>query len=277
MRYLKLTIAYDGTAYCGWQIQSGDTSIQQRLEEGWRKVTGESVRITASGRTDGGVHAEAQVCSLMTETHLSNESLVRALNAETPFDIAILKVEDAPHGFHAIRDAVQKTYRYQIQFGRIRDPLRRRFWWHVPRDLEVPAMRQAASHLLGTHDFASFQSAGAERNSTIRTITKLQLDCHDPRSGNTCTGSPGHDASSISDNVSPRSRFPILIITISADGFLYKMVRNIVGSLVRVGEGKEPPRWISEVLQKKDRQAAGQAAPAHGLILQSVDYTPLST
>ena len=138
-------------------------------------------------------------------------------------------------------------------------------------------MRQAASHLLGTHDFASFQSAGAERNSTIRTITKLQLDFHDPRSGNTSTGSPGHDASSISDNVSPRSRFPILIITISADGFLYKMVRNIVGSLVRVGEGKEPPRWISEVLQKKDRQAAGQAAPAHGLILQSVDYTPLST
>jgi tRNA pseudouridine38-40 synthase len=271
MRYLKLTIAYDGTAYCGWQIQSGDSSIQQVLEEGWRKVTGESPRITASGRTDGGVHAEGQVCSLMTQTKLTNESLVRALNAETPFDIAVLDVEDAPEGFHAIRDAVHKTYRYQIQYGRIRDPLRRRFWWHVPRELEVSAMREAAQDLIGTHDFASFQSAGAERNSTVRTITRLQMESREDRmidsdfilqrSQNLTLAPP-----------SPRDRFPTIVLTISADGFLYKMVRNIVGSLVRVGEGKETVSWLAEVLAQRDRRAAGQAAPAHGLFLQSVDY-----
>jgi tRNA pseudouridine38-40 synthase len=328
MRYLKLTIAYDGTAYCGWQIQVGDISIQEKLEESWKKVTGESIRITASGRTDGGVHAEAQVCSLMTQTHLSNRSLVRALNAETPYDISVLAVEDAPTGFHAIRDAVGKTYRYQIQYGRIRDPLRRRFWWHVPRELDVEQMRQGASYLTGKHDFASFQSAGAERNLTVRTVTRLELLHRDPRPLSKGGSSNSLDAQSNSvdtqsssehvqsnsehvqyksldfqsnsehvqsnlvgvpsnsgvqfDSLSPafvdRDRqmetdwFPTIVITISADGFLYKMVRNIVGSLVRVGEGKEKPAWIGEVLAQCDRRAAGQAAPANGLFLQEVRY-----
>jgi tRNA pseudouridine38-40 synthase len=273
MRYLKLTIAYDGTAYCGWQIQNGDASIQQRLEEGWRKVTGESIRITASGRTDGGVHAEAQVCSLMTETKLTNQSLVRALNAETPFDIAVLTVEDAPNGFHAIRDAVSKTYRYQIQYGRIRDPLRRRFWWHFPRELNIEAMRQGANCLIGTHDFASFQSAGAERSSTVRTVTQLELIEHDPRSNSLPRNSPGIlQSTNDRDRVFSRDSFPTLIVLISADGFLYKMVRNIVGTLVRVGEDRESPEWIADVLAHRNRNAAGQAAPANGLFLQEVRY-----
>ncbi len=279
MRALKLTIAYDGTDYCGWQVQAGDKSIQQALEASWFKVTGEQIRITASGRTDGGVHAEAQVCSLNTQSSLDTRSLVRALNAESPFDIAVLKVEEVEAGFHAIRDATGKTYRYQIQYGRIRDPLRRRYWWHVPRELDVRAMNSGAQFLIGTHDFASFQSAGAERASTIRTVTRLEL-----QSGNEAPSDNVQDVGKFSDRHSQDhehrhrggevSFFPTVIISISADGFLYKMVRNIVGSLVRVGEGKESPDWIQWVLDQNDRRAAGQAAPAHGLFLQEVKYSP---
>lgn len=269
MRYLKLTIAYDGTAYCGWQVQAKDASIQQKLEEGWRRVTGESIRITASGRTDGGVHAEAQVCSLMTCTSMTHQSLVRALNAETPYDIAILAIEDAPIGFHAIRDATHKTYRYQIQYGRIRDPLRRKFWWHFPHELNIEAMRVGANYLVGTHDFASFQSAGAERSSTIRTVTQLELINRDPR----CT-EPQTNSLVSNDRDRPlvKDPFPTLIVLISADGFLYKMVRNIVGTLVRVGQERESPEWIAAVLAQGNRDAAGQAAPANGLFLQEVRY-----
>lgn len=248
MRHLKLTIAYDGTDYCGWQVQKNGISVQQRLEEGWRKVTAETIRITASGRTDGGVHALAQVCSLATDSRMTMRDLFRALNAETPFDISVLSVEEAPPGFHAIRDAIEKTYYYQIQYGRLLDPLRRRYWWHVPVDLDVDAMRIATRCLIGTHDFASFQSAGAERLSTVRTITQLDLeDAHD-------------------------GPFPGLKLTITADGFLYKMVRNIVGSLVRVGRGTETAAWLERVRDQRCRQSAGQAAPAHGLFLERVVY-----
>jgi len=250
MRHLKLTIAYDGTDYCGWQVQTNGVSVQQRLEEGWRKVTGETIRITASGRTDGGVHALAQVCSLATESAMSRRDLYRALNAETPFDISVLSVEEAACGFHAIRDAIEKTYFYQIQHGRLLDPLRRRYWWHVPVDLNIEAMQTASQCLLGTHDFASFQSAGAERLSTIRTVTKLEIDANPPADGT----------------------FPSLRIRITADGFLYKMVRNIVGSLVRVGRGTESAEWMQWALEQRNRRWAGQSAPAHGLFLEQVKY-----
>ena len=248
MRHVKLTIAYDGTDYVGWQVQKNGVSVQQRLEEAWFKVTRESIRITASGRTDGGVHAKAQVCGLVTESQLGFNDLYRALNAESPFDISILKIEDAPDGFHAIRDAIEKTYSYQIQYGRILNPLRRRYCWFVPSILNVEGMRMAASSLIGKHDFASFQSAGAERLSTVRTIS--QLDIAD-------------------DDYPP---FPGLRITITSDGFLYKMVRNIVGTLVRVGRGTETPDWVAWVRDQKDRQAAGESAPAHGLCLERVVY-----
>lgn len=292
MRYLKLIVAYDGTEYCGWQVQTGQISVQQRLEESWQKVTGESIRIVASGRTDGGVHAEGQVCSLATGCPMSNKTLLRALNAESPFDISILSIEEAPDGFHAIRDAVSKTYRYQIQFGRLRDPLKRRYWWHVPRDLDLTAMQQGAGFLIGRHDFASFQSAGAERLSTVRTISRLDLVASPSTNlvksdlANTSCLLESSNLSALAEGVVDQQqihdpnegemdfshRLPSLRIYISADGFLYKMVRNIVGSLVRVGEGRESPEWIDWVLRQQDRRSAGQAAPAHGLFLQRVDY-----
>ncbi len=248
MRHLKLTLAYDGTEYVGWQVQTNGISIQQRLEEAWTSVTQESIRITASGRTDKGVHALAQVCSLATESPMTCHGLRRALNAETPFDISVLEIEEARENFHAIYDAVEKTYFYQIQYGRIEDPLRRRFCWFVPVELDVEGMREAALHLTGEHDFASFQSAGAERLTTVRNIYRLDIEDDD------------------------RPPFRGLKITVTANGFLYKMVRNIVGSLVQVGRGTQPPDWVAWARDQADRQAAGQTAPPQGLFLQQVVY-----
>ena len=248
MRHVKLIIAYDGTDYCGWQVQINGISIQQRLEEGWQSVTGEKIRITASGRTDSGVHALAQVCSLKTESRLSTADLVRALNAETPYDISVLSAEEATAGFHAIRDAVQKTYDYHIQFGRILDPMRLRYCWFVPGDLDLNAMRQAAKFLTGEHDFASFESAGAERSTSIRNVKQLDIV------------------------VESINGFPGLNLKITANGFLYNMVRNIVGTLVRVGKKSNEIEWVRWVRDQKDRKCAGQTAPAHGLFLDHVVY-----
>ncbi|MDG1875193.1 MAG: tRNA pseudouridine(38-40) synthase TruA [Mariniblastus sp.] len=246
MRHLKLKIAYDGTDYVGWQVQHNGVSIQQRLEEGWTAVTGETTRITASGRTDSGVHALAQVCSVATESQLTPETLVRALNAETPYDVAVLKVEEAPDDFHAIRDAIQKTYCYYVQYGRIQNPLRLRTCWYVPGDIDIQAMQEAAIHLTGELDFASFQTTGAERNTTIRNVSQLEIEPE------------------------PMDGFPGLKITITANGFLYNMVRNIVGTLIRVGKNSNDAQWVKWVLDQQDRQVAGQTAPAHALYLHHV-------
>lgn len=248
MRHVKLTISYDGTDYVGWQVQHNGMSIQQRLEEGWEKVTGERIRITASGRTDGGVHAYAQVCSLKTESVLPTDVIVKALNAETPYDIAVLKAEEASEGFHAIRDAVEKTYVYFVQHGRIQDPLRLRTCWYVPGDIDLEAMKAAAAFITGEHDFASFETKGAERKTTVRTVKQLSIERHDVRA------------------------IPGIKFTVTANGFLYNMVRNIVGTLVHVGKGRREPEWVEWVRDQLDRTHAGQTAPAHALFLDHVVY-----
>ncbi|MEM9941910.1 MAG: tRNA pseudouridine(38-40) synthase TruA [Planctomycetota bacterium] len=248
MRHLKLTVAYDGTEYCGWQIQNNGVSIQQKLEEGWTRFTSEKIRITASGRTDAGVHALAQVCSLKTENQLPPERILRALNTYTPYDIAVTRVQEAPNGFHAIRDAVEKTYCYHLQYGRIQDPLRLRTCWFLPGDLHVTAMAEAAVLLTGKQDFASFQSAGSDVNSTVRTIFRLHVE-------------------SQVDN-----GFPTVQITVSANGFLYNMVRNIVGCLVEVGKERQQPEWVRWLIEQKNRSLGGQTAPANGLFLDHVIY-----
>ncbi|MCH2183372.1 MAG: tRNA pseudouridine(38-40) synthase TruA [Mariniblastus sp.] len=248
MPFFKLIIAYDGTDYSGWQVQPNGITVQQRLEEAWQEVTGENARIIASGRTDAGVHAEGQVCSVESATQLDCVTLQRALNASCPDTISVLQVDWAPDGFHAIRDAVQKTYRYQIQFGHVRDPLQRQWRWFVPGLVDVEAVLQAARLLEGEHDFASFQAAGSDRKTTVRTVSRIDVRQRD------------------------HSVFSCLDIEVTADGFLYNMVRNIVGTLVRVGQGKRPPEWVQQVLDEKDRTAAGPTAPPHGLFLVHVEY-----
>jgi len=249
MRHLKLTVAYDGRNYVGWQVQNNGDTIQRRLEKAWTDVTGEKIRITASGRTDSGVHARGQVCSLATNSVIPNAKLLRAINAKTPEDISVLKVESAIDGFNAILHCEKKTYRYQVQCGRILDPLAMDYWWFVPHHLDIEAMREAATFFTGKLDFASFQAAGGTvRQTTVRNVMELRIE------------------------TVQREPFTDVRIFVTADGFLYNMVRNIVGTLVHVGRHSEPVSWAKWVLDQKDRSHAGQTAPAHGLFLDQVFY-----
>ncbi len=249
MRYLKITLAYDGSNFVGWQVQKNGLSIQQLLESAWKNVTGEALRITASGRTDAGVHALGQVCSLATSSGLDTTALHRALNAHTPQEVAILEVVEAPENFHAIRDAKQKTYRYVIQYGRIPNVFQRNYCWFIPQSLDVASMADASTRLVGQHDFTSFEAAGGDRATSNRNVSQLTVT--------------HRTVEHFFDNIE---------IEITADGFLYNMVRNIVGTLVEVGLGKRHADWVDSVLSAKDRSKAGITAPARGLFLVSVRY-----
>jgi len=243
-RWLKLTVAYDGTAYAGWQIQPSVPTVQAAVEAAWHEITRETIRVTAAGRTDAGVHALGQVVGLATESTRSTADLQRGLNAVLPEDVAIVSVDEAPANFHATYDAKQKTYRYQIHNGRTSDVFNRKFVWHYPRPLNAELMQQAALALVGKHDFAAFESAGSERPDTERTLFAVGVERNADR----------------------------ITIEVTGDGFLYNMVRSIVGTLVEVGKGSRERAWVAEVLASCDRRRAGQTAPALGLFLVSVEY-----
>ncbi len=248
MRFVRFTLAYDGAEFFGWQWQTGMRTVQQVLEQAIQQVTGETLRVVAAGRTDAGVHALGQVVSFATESTLTNEVMLRAINANLPRDVCLLEVLSAPEGFHAIDDANGKRYRYLIQDGLTREVFARRYAWRVWQTLDAAAMHSAAQGLLGRHDFGAFQNVGSPRVSTIRTVRDITVD---------------------------RSRLldgERIVIEVEADGFLYNMVRNIVGSLVEVGKGKRPVAWPAEVLAGRDRTLAGMCAPAHGLYLLKVYY-----
>ncbi len=248
MRTLKLTLLYDGTAYAGWQVQPGQVTVQGTLEAAIGKVTGQAVRVLASGRTDAGVHALGQVVGFSSETDLPTDVLRRALNAELPHDLAVLDVAEVPDGFHAVRDAVRKRYRYVIHDGLVREVFRRRYCWHHTHGrLDAEAMNRAAQVLLGTHDFSSFETSGAERESSVRTVSDISVE---RGRGGECDW---------------------ITLEIEANGFLYNMVRAIVGTLVEVGRGARPESWPGEVLRAADRRIAGPTAPPQGLFLVNVD------
>jgi tRNA pseudouridine38-40 synthase len=248
LRWLKLTLAYDGAAYAGWQIQPDKPTVQGVLEAALQQITQEAIRVSAAGRTDAGVHALGQVVGLATQTRLSNADLQRALNAVLPNDVAVLALEDAPERFHATHLAVAKRYRYQIHNGRTPSVFDRHYAWHYPQPLEAAAMHAAGQALVGRHDFSSFETAGSERADSIRTIQELTV-----ARGNA-------------------ELFDRVTIEVSGDGFLYNMVRTIVGTLVEVGDGSHPVDWPADALAARDRRAAGQTAPPHGLFLVCVTY-----
>jgi tRNA pseudouridine38-40 synthase len=265
-RWLKLTVSYDGRAYAGWQIQPDSPTVQGTLQMTWQKLTQEHVNVTAAGRTDAGVHALGQVVGVFTETRLSNDDLVRGLNALLPEDVGIVSVEDAPERFHATYDAIGKRYRYVIHNGRAPSVFERHYAWHYPHPLDAGAMHEAGQSLVGRHDFSSFESAGSERPDSVRTIHELTVSRGDHvdeflRHSNTAVWEKLHTVSS--DRIT---------IEVAGDGFLYNMVRTIVGTLVEVGSGKRDVTWPADVLAARDRRAAGQTAPPHGLFLMSVDY-----
>ncbi|MDP7020376.1 MAG: tRNA pseudouridine(38-40) synthase TruA [Pirellulaceae bacterium] len=252
-RTLKLTIAYDGREYAGWQIQPDQPSIQQSLESALARVTRAATRPIGSGRTDAGVHALAQVCSARVDSDLDADTLRRAINANLPSDICVTELCDAADDFHALRDATGKRYRYLIYDRPERDVfLNNRAWW-VRRDLSVARLEQGAQRLLGEHDYSSFEAAGAPRKTSVRVVRELSVQRR------------------------PFGDSTVLSIEIEANGFLYNMVRNIVGSLVDVGSGKQSPEWLGDVLRARDRRAAAATAPPEGLYLISVTYGPDQT
>jgi tRNA pseudouridine38-40 synthase len=248
MPTFKLTLAYDGTAFAGWQRQPAARTVQGELEAAIERITRARSKCIASGRTDAGVHALGQVVSFQSETKLDGPTLTKALNAELPEDLFVFEVAEAAPSFHALRDAVRKRYRYVIEDGRVMDIFDRKYVWHVYQRLDVAAMQAAAAPLVGTHDFTSYETAGSPRLTSIRTVYDLSVE---------------RVAGPRTDRV---------VIEVEADGFLYNMVRNFAGTLVAVGKGKEPPGWPADVLAMKDRTRAGMTAPPQGLFLLWVEY-----
>lgn len=244
MRNIKLILEYEGTGYLGWQRQPQGMTVQQALEEALERITGAKTTVVGAGRTDAGVHARGQTANFRTESDLPVERLRGALNALLPRDIVVLKAEEVPQDFNARFSARSKLYYYTVRNGRTRPALSRDFCWHVRWPLEILPMHQAAAHLLGRHDFAAFQSAGADTSTTVRTVFRADWT---------------------------RS-FDTLTFAIEADGFLYNMVRAIVGTLAAVGRGKITPDEFAEIVNAKDRARAGRTAPAQGLCLMRVRY-----
>ena len=251
MRTLKLTIAYDGSRYGGWQVQPNAPTVQAKLELAMHQIVGEPVRTTASGRTDAGVHAHGQVISCQTSSDLSPARLVRGINSQLPDDIRVLEVEPAPSEFHAIRDATRKRYRYRIWNANVLDVFQRDYVWHIPIPLDIEEMRKAITLFRGQHDFMSFQSTGSPRKTTVRTMKDVGFDVQTVRGGQEIT------------------------IELEADGFLYNMVRNIVGTLGWIGRGRQTADWIPTLIKQCNRREAGMTAPAKGLTLMKVWYDDL--
>lgn len=248
----KLTIAYDGTAYEGWQVQKTGTGVQEKVESALAKLFPSKPRLHSSSRTDTGVHALGIVAHfevLATECKMMAHKLVLALNAWLPEDIRVRAAERVPAKFHARFDAKGKQYRYFVWNHTAMNPLIRGTVWHVPRPLDFGAMRAAARLFIGKHDFKSFAaSRNYEMESTVRAVTRCDV----------------------------KKNGPLLTFTIEGDGFLYKMCRGIVGTIVQVGLGKFPAGEIKTMLAQKDRRVAGMTAPAHGLVLWKVFYKKMT-
>lgn len=245
---IKLIIAYDGTAYAGWQLQRTGLGVQEKIEGALEAIFQKPVRVHSSSRTDTGVHALGMVAHFDLEKGSSNVPLPKialALNSQLPPDIRVLRAASCPEDFHARFDATGKEYRYFVWNDRIANPLLRHCSWHVPQALDLAAMREAAGAFLGEHDFEALAVTRNYRpSSTVRTVTL----CDFRRSG------------------------ALLTFRVEADGFLYRMCRGIVGTLVQVGQGKFSPLDIGKILSGKKRDAAGMTAPAQGLVLWRVFY-----
>jgi tRNA pseudouridine38-40 synthase len=260
----KITVAYDGTDFVGWQRQASGVSIQSLLEDALRDVDGRDVTVTGAGRTDAGVHALAQVAAFTLERTMAADAVARALNAKLPPAVRIVAAEEAPASFHPRFDVRDKTYRYRISNAEVLSPFERRYAWHVPGALDVGAMREAARALEGTHDFAAFQSVGSDAKTTVRTVTSSRIeDCG-------LRIESGIESSIHSAIRDPQSA--MLVYEITGTGFLRHMVRAIVGSLVEVGRRRRAPSWIVEVMSSRARASAGPTAPPDGLFLVRVNY-----
>lgn len=244
LRNIKLTICYDGSSYHGWQVQPDMPTVQQSVTDAIEKLCSCDVKLTGASRTDAGVHALGQVANFKIDTPVPTANFARALTEILPDDIAVSHAIDVPETFDAISDAKVKLYRYTIVTSEVRPVMSIKQCWHYPTDLDWELMNKGAKLLVGKKDFKSFAAAADQRQSSIRTITHCEV---------------------INDSA-------WIYIDVEADGFLYNMVRNIVGTLVEIGRSRWAPEKITEILQAKDRRAAGPIAPAAGLCLMRIDY-----
>lgn len=244
MATFKLILEYDGTAYAGWQRQPNQPTIQEAVEAAIRSIAQTSIPVIAAGRTDAGVHALGQVASFITEKPLSPGEWLRALNATLPEDISARSVERVADDFHARYSAVRKLYAYRILHRPERSALERTRAWHLYGKLNLDAMREAAKHLVGKYDFSSFQGHPTDVENPICNLKRLEI---------------------VRDQ-------DIVRIELEADRFLKQMVRAMVGTLVETGQEKRKPEEMKQILDAKDRRAAGYTAPAYGLYLVRVDY-----
>ena len=244
MSTVKLVLEYDGTCYAGWQRQPDHPTIQDAVEQAIHQVSQATVSVIGAGRTDSGVHALGQVASFRTDRNWSASDWMRALNAVLPKDISVRSSALMDDNFHAQHDARGKLYTYRILHRQARPTIDRAFLWHIYRPLNEAAMRQAASTLIGSRDFSSFEGSLTDNTNPICHLQRLAVINHDDQ----------------------------IHIEAYADRFLKHMVRAMVGTLVEVGLGKRAPDSLIRVLQARDRSAAGQTAPPHGLYLMRVDY-----
>jgi len=253
MRSVKLTIAFDGSGFAGYELQPGQRTIRAAIARALKKIYNRSLKFDSSSRTDASVHAAGLVISYQPPFAIPLNKLPLALNAQLPDDIRVIGARVQGPGFNARFDAKSKTYEYLIFNGHIMPPSIRKFAWQVKPELDLTAMKKAAKYLVGKHDFASFCAAGGDDDNYVRILHSLDI---------------GHWKLVIWSGV----KYPVIRIKVTGNGFLYKMVRNIVGTLVEVGLGRRQPGEIKAILQAKDRRRAGKTAPAQGLCLLKVTY-----
>lgn len=244
MRTIKLIIQYDGTNYCGWQEQKNGPSVQETVELALARIIGQRVRVQSSGRTDAGVHAVAMPAVFRTDSTVPVKAFVDGVNTWLPDDIAIQSACEVAEPFRVIGDAAAKTYRYTIYNSPVRSPLHRRTSWHIPAPLDISAMRRAAAHFIGTHDFAAFRGQNCTAVTNVRRI----------------------------DDILISQDGPLITIDVTGGGFLKHMVRIMAGTLADIGRGRLEPDHVAALLKHPDRRLAGVTAPPQGLCLLSVRY-----
>ncbi|QAY67886.1 tRNA pseudouridine(38-40) synthase TruA [Paenibacillus protaetiae] len=247
MRNICMKVSYDGSGYNGFQSQPDGNTVQDKIEKALLMLTGEEILIIGSGRTDAGVHARGQMFNFHTASAIPIERWPVAINSRLPDDIVILEAYEVPENFHARRSAKRKTYRYTIDTGKYPDVFGRQYRFHHYRPLDVAAMRQAIVHLIGTHDYTSFTSTRSTKPSHVRTIYEAYIE----------------------------EEGPFVHVYVTGNGFLYNMVRIIVGTLIKVGIGAIPPERFPAILQACDRSKAGPTAIPQGLMLWDVHYAEI--
>lgn len=244
MSNIKLVLEYDGSNYAGWQKQNNALAVQQVIEETIERVLNQNVNLIGCSRTDTGVHAREFVCNFKCETSIPAEKLKYVLNSKLPDDIVVLDSEEVEEDFHSRYSCIGKTYVYTILNTQVRTAIKRNYFYQYKRKLNTDLMKEACEYFIGTHDFSAFRNLGSSVKSTVRTITDLNISVHGDK----------------------------IMITVSADGFLYNMVRIIVGTLINVGIEKINPSDIKAIIDSKNRKNAFPSAPAQGLMLYKVHY-----